>query len=394
VKRAFALALLVAGCGAAPPSAERPPGDAERWTREAAEAWASLDPERAARLADRALQLGASDDAREIAARSLLALGRPERAARALEGTSDPVLLRLRARAQMALDRYADAVDSFEAARRHQARSEPDDAWTEAALAAARAARDAERPYAVEGAERAELELVEAPLPLVRVRVDTREVLALIGTGADFVLVDPAVRDASGTLGELGLGALRVRDVPFLTRSLEPVREGLGQDVRVVIGADLLMRLGATLDGPARRLHVHREPPVRGEDASAALLTPGAAFLVVEARVDDRRGWLTVDTAGLVPVALGPDGAEALGLAELEWSGSEPGPRLAVVPALQLGSMVIEELPVVQGLLDESHARAAGAPVIGSVGWTLLGQLRLGFDPHGRRIVFESGNNP
>ncbi len=387
---ALILALALVGCGGARPaprSEEDTSADAARWTSEAAEAWGSLDPERAASLADRALQLGAGDEAKEIAARAQLALGHPDRAESRLAGVDDPVLLRLRARAEMALGQFDVALATLEAARRHG----EEDPWTESVFGAVRAAAAGE-PYALEGDAEASLPLEPLPLPVVRVRAGTVDTLALIGSSTDLMVLDPSIRDASGALDELALGGVRVRDVPFVVRTLEPVRQGLGAEVRAVIGAELLLRLSATIDGhESHTLTVHRTPPPGEEATSAPILTPSAAFLVVPVRVgqDGPGGWMTLDTAGLFPVALTPGADESLGLSELEWREGEGGVAMAMIPALRIGDLVVQEIPAVRGLLTDAHARAVGAPIAGSIGWALLGQLTISFDPQTRRLRFE-----
>jgi hypothetical protein len=351
-------------------------------TDAAAQAWANGDAREAASFAERAIERGAGQDAREILARSALVYGENERAIGALSGTTDPVLLRLRARAQMALDRYDEAVMSLEAAQRYEREGDP---WAEAVLPAARAARDAERVYAVTG-ERAELELLDAPLPLVRVRADTAETIAVIGTGADLTVVDPSIRAAGGAIDELALGDLRIASVPFIARSLEAISAAIGQPVGMVIGADLLVRLHATVDGPRRRLLVYGEGPPRGVATSAILLTPSASSLAVEITIGERRAWMTIDTAGLFPIALGPDAATALELTSLEWARTAAGP-LAIVPSIRIGDLAAEGIPAVDGMLGDEHARAVGAPVAGSIGWMVLEQMAISFD--GRQLRFD-----
>lgn len=380
MKKAAALALVLASCGASSPPART---DAARWPEEAQEAWSALDASRAATVAERALRLDPDDAlAREIAARSNLASGHFERAERALEGANEPLLLRLRARAQIALGRFGEAHASLEAARR----AGDDDPWSESVLGALRAARDLESPYAVEGANEVSLALEALPLPVVRVRTDMGETLALIGTGADFAVLDPSAAAESGVLDELTLGAMRVRHIPFVTRSLAPLREALEAEVTMVIGGQLLLRLSATLDGPGQRLVLRATPPPADGSVDAPLLTPGGSFLVAPVRVGEARTWMTLDSAGLFPIALAPD--VELGIAESEWRALD-GDRSLAITTLRIGDLQVEDVPFVRGLLDEDHARAVGAPVAGSVGWMLLGQTAIRFDPRGRRILFE-----
>lgn len=373
------LTCVLVACGGAqsPSTTTAGPTAAER-AEEAAEAWAALDADRAARAADDAITLGGDEGAREISAREIsarahLAGGRPDAAVRALEGISDAGLLRLRARAQIAQDDFAGAVASLEAAR---SRAREEDPWTEAMLPALRAADERGAPYVVEGA--ADVALAELPLPVVEVGVDAQRTLALIGSGTDIAVLDPSVRRAPGAIDELTVGELRVRNVPHIVRSLEDVRAGLGVEIGMVIGAELLVRTDAVLDGPNGRLRTGGAPPDTASRAPARMLT--GSFLAIDARLGSAPAWLTVDTAGGFPVAITPGTDEALGIPEAEWQATEAGPALWLAPQVRLGALQIEQIPLVRGLLDESHARAVAAPVAGSVGWGLLSQLVTRFD--------------
>ncbi|MCC6876484.1 MAG: hypothetical protein IT378_19425, partial [Sandaracinaceae bacterium] len=349
----FAAAAL--GCGGSPAAtrarsghAAPDPAHAERRVQSAREAFAELAPERAARAAEDAIALGARGEAQEIAARARMLLGDPEAAARALEGASDPELLRLRARAQLALGRFAEADASLVAATR---RGDEPDSWVESMRALCAAMGSVEAPYALEGAPEATLALVEAPLPIVRVRVDTTELLALVGTSAHFAVLDPSVRAHAGAISELGLGGLRVRGVPHTVRDLSSVRDAIGQDVRAVIGFDLLTRLHATLEGPGARLTVRAEPAALGE-TFAPFVTPLGAFVALIGRLGEVPAWISADTAGLFPIALTPEALETYGLSAAPWRplGPAAGPAATALPVVQLGNVAIEEVPAVRGL--------------------------------------------
>ena len=371
---ALLLARLLVACGGARPTPTR--ADPEASSAAAADAWSRLAPERALTLAEEAIAQGGGDDAREIAARAALATGEPDRAVRALAGVGDDALLRLRAAAQIAADDREGAIATLEAAAR---RARVEDPWASAVLPALRAAR---APYGIEGDD-ATLPLLDLPLPVIAVRVDTVETLAVLGTGAHFAVLDPSIRNAPGAIDELGLGALRVRSVPHVVRSLEPLSAALGRPIGMVIGADLLLRLAAVIDGPAGRVRVHASPPPSTEGTGAGLLPLSGSFLAVEARLDGAPAWLTLDTAGLFPLALTPSASDAL-----EGWRETDGVELVLLD-VRIGALEVRELPAIRGLLDDGHARAIGAPVSGSLGWGLLGQLVIAFDPRARRIRFD-----
>jgi len=367
-------------CGGAAPRPERPSVDAEAMTEAAALAWQSLDPTEAADLAARALEGNPSTTALEIAARSNLALGRHEVAIEALATASSPHLRRLRARAQMGGGDFQGAAATLE---------DDDDPWAQS-VRPALVALGARPAYSVQGDE-AEVRLEDLPLPVVTIRVDAVETLALIGSSAGMTVLDPSVRVNAGAIDELTIGALSVGTVPHTVRSLATVRETLGVPVGAVLGLDLLMRLSARIDGPGRSLSLLATAPAIPTDAvSAPLFTPTGSFLVVDAGIEAEPVWLTVDTAGLFPLALIPGADEALSLDERTWQTTEAGgPSLTVIDTLRVGSMSVEGIPVVRGLLGEDLARAVGAPIAGSLGWTLLSQMVTRFDPVGRRLVFE-----
>jgi hypothetical protein len=387
VNRAIAL-LLLAGCGASPTQPQAPSGDPETAARRIAsarEAWADLAPERAARTAEDAILLGARGEAQEIAARARLLLGEPEAAIRDLEGVSDPELLRLRARALLIAARWAEADQTLVALT---GRDEEDE-WTRSMRAIAAAMRSRERPYGIEGATETRATLLEADLPLVRVRVDSTEVIALIGTSAQLVVLDPQVRATSGAIDELAIEGMRITGVPHTVRDLSPLRDALHQDVRAVIGFQLLARLHATINNAQHTLTLRAGDPPRS-DASTPLLTPSGAFLVMSAQIGEEPAWLSVDTAGIFPIALAPGAIEAFGLNELEWSDAgPPGVRVAAIPGAMLGNLAVEEIPVVSGIIDENQASTMGAPVAGSIGWMVLRELVITFDPETRRLRFD-----
>ena len=386
--RSALVAALVAACGSAQGAARTGANgheneDPQVLTEAATEAWGSLAPARASRLGLRAVSAGGGTLSREIAARASLAIGRNDAAMRALDGATSAHLLHLRAAAQIARRDYAGAALTLERSMRDE------DPWVESIAPAVRAASERGDVYVVTGSA-GDVSLEDLPLPVVRVRVDATETLALIGSSTHFVVLDPSVRAAPGAIDELTIGDVRVENVPHTVRSLEAVRDTLGVEIGAVLGLDVLLALHARIDGPNRRLGLSGVATSAPEGTSAPLLTLTGSFLAVAGEVDGTPVWWTVDTAGLFPVALVPGADELLGLADHEWQSPTPdGPAILEVDALRLGSLEVERIPVVRGVLDESHARAVAAPVSGSVGWMLLGQLVTRFDPEARRLVFE-----
>ncbi|MBX3273604.1 MAG: hypothetical protein KF729_25295 [Sandaracinaceae bacterium] len=226
------------------------------------------------------------------------------------------------------------------------------------------------------------------PLPVVRVRVDDVETLAVVSTGAELTILDPSVRAAPGVIDALRLGAIEVCDVPHTTRSLDPLSEALGARVGAAIGLDLLLRLQARIDGPGGRLTLSAAAAAPSPDAARApFVTPTGSFLAVVARIAGEPAWLTVDTTAIFPLALTAGADEALGLDGLAWEPAR-GPGQAIAP-VAIGALAIEALPLARGILDDDHARAVGAPVAGAIGWGLLAELVTVLDPDARALRFE-----
>ncbi|MCB9593180.1 MAG: hypothetical protein H6719_10645 [Sandaracinaceae bacterium] len=379
MRATLALSALLVACGGAGGTGPTtgPVEDPAALTEQAEAAWAELDPEAAAELAERAIAAGGGTVALEIAGRAHLAMGHDDAALEALGPATSPHLRRLRARAHLGRGDFAAAAAELEG---------DDDPWAES-VRPALAAVGGRPAYQVRG-DAAELAMEALPLPVVRVRVDAVETLAVIATSAELTVLDPSVRAAPGVIDELGLGGVRVGVVPHTVRDLGALREGLGVPIGAVLGLDLLTRLHARIDGPGATLGLSSTASAPSAGATvAAYSTPTGSFLAVAGAVAGQPVWLTVDSTGVYPVALVPGADEALGLEDAGWEAAD-GVDVAVVP-VSVGAMRIEGLPVVRGVLDEGHARAVGAPVAGALGWALLAQLVTRFDPERRQLVFE-----
>lgn len=325
----------------------------------------------------RALRSGAMEDAlerageaaralpgdplpREIAARASLALGRADAALRWTEGARDEPLVRLRAAAHLARSEHSAAARLL--------RGLPggdEDPWAQALARIGRAA-EGRVLHQREGAARAELPLrPDAALPVVAIRVEGRDALALIATSVQLTVLSPALRAEDGVLDELALGALRVRGVPFLVRGLELESAALGVELGAVIGLDVLARLGARIDGT--RLEVGVPPELEPLDHA----TYDGTFLVARVTIEGRPAHALVDTAGAYALAITPEGAERLELAaEREGAGLGLGATLAITG-----------VPLARDVMDDALESLVAAPVDGALGWGLLASLVVELGP-------------
>jgi hypothetical protein len=365
--------------------------DTERAGEASRQALVEGDFERAERLANAALSEAPGDaTAQQVAARIALAHGDHRRVLAVLADATEPELVRLRARARHAggdLEGTLSDLSSVDG-------QEPVDGWAEAMLPLARLG--AVLPcYGREGSARATLPFAgRSPLPLVEVRVDGRSVVALIATQADLTIVDDELRGEAGIVGRVDLGGLVMKNVPAIVRDLAPIGAQVGEDVGAVLGLDVLLRLGATLDFRERWLVVG-EVERRGDDLFAApFLTLAGSFLAVEGRLDDRRDvLLAFDTAGPFPLAVSDAVVRGLGHGLESLPRAEGAPsddvRTLMVRELAIGDVEIAGVPAATGLIPADLSELAGAPVEGIVGALTLQQMRVTIEPETRRLLFD-----
>jgi len=369
------------------------------WSQRSVAAYLEGDLARASTASASALQLDAADaHALEVAARVALARLDGARAIVVLTDARSPVLVRLRARAHVTQGNLAAALADVESVDGQ----EPADGWAVAMLPVLRAA--AGRPgYVLSGAAESTLAYAaRAPdaLTTVSIEIDGRAVNALVSTAAGAMVVDDSVSRTGTLLARVALGALIVENVPALSRDLADVSTAAGVEIGAVIGADLLVRLHATLDGPGRS--------VTFRAAAAPLPTTGAqrldlfafegTLLAVRASINDSRpAFFALDNSAALPVALTMRAVRAAGVdaADLETPpGAPPGVQLYTVPALHLGSTVVEQVPAVVGIVPEDLARIAGTRIDGMLGLFVLGQLVVTFDPEGKSVVLSQPAPP
>jgi hypothetical protein len=392
------VAMALTGCGGAATEgsvahgggAAAPTGPT--WSERAVTAYLEGDFSRASAAAANALQLEATDShALEVAARVAMAELDGARAVEALRDARSPMLVRLRARAQLMQGNLAEALADIASI---DAR-EPPDAWTVAMLPVLRAAAG-RRGYVLSGAPEATLAFASrAPeaLATVSIEVDGRTVNALVSTAAGTTIVDRSLSPTGTTLGRVSLGGLVVENVPAISRSLADVGRAAGVEIGAVIGADLLVRLHATLDGPARSVTFRTTsapPPATGAQRLDLFAFEGALLAVRASLNDSRPAFFVLDNSAALPVALSERAvrAEGVDLGSLEAPpGAPEGVRLYEIPELHLGSTLVQGVPAVVGVVPEELARVAGTRIDGMLGLLVLGQLVVTFDPEARSVL-------
>lgn len=361
------------------------------WSRRAVAAYLEGDLRRAASASANALQLDPADShALEVAARIALAQLDGGRAVEVLRDARSPVLVRLRARAEVSRGNLAEALSDVESVDGQ----EPADGWAVAMLPVLRAARG-RHGYTVSGAAEATLPFAsQAPdaLETVSITVDGRAVNALVSTAAGATVVDDSVSPTGTLLGRVALGGLVVENVPAISRNLADVSTAAGVEIGAVIGADLLLRLHATLDGPARAVTFRAASA--GAPAAGAQQLELFAFegtlLAVRASINDAPpAFFALDTSAALPIALTARAVHAAGVdpsALQSPPGAPEGVQLYEVPELHLGGTIVQGVPAVIGVVPDELARIAGTRIDGMLGLFVLGQLIVTFDPEGKSV--------
>ncbi len=386
--------MLLHACGGAERAVPRPQPEAPAepsWSERAQSAFDGGELERARFAAQNALQLDATDErAREIAARIALAEHRLDDAIGALESATSPGLVRLRARVHLTRGDYGAAATDL-ASVEH---AEPRDPWSDALLPLARAASSAEL-FRVEGPERVQLPLVDAPLPVVAVSIDGRPAQALIATSVDVVLVSEVIHDGAIVLPSIGFDGLTVHGVPALSKDLTPIGGQLHAQIDLVIGLDLLLRLRATLHGRERWLSLRTSGTDATEESrSVPFVTFGGGVLAVHAELGEEvAGYFSFDTAGLFPIALSEGAVRALALTEEQLEEIPGAPnadvRMTQIAEVRAGDIALEQVPAVTGLIPADNNERLGAPLLGSFGAQLAMAMKTTFDAEERVLRLE-----
>jgi hypothetical protein len=393
------LAAFVSACGGAPSpapaTAATPAAGAadQRWHERAISSYLQGNLAYAQTAAANALQLDPGDvQAREVAARAALARLDTERTLALLADAREPLLVRLRARAHLA----RGDVRAAHADLASVAGQPPEDAWALAAGPALAAAAEAPVAYALSGDAEATLAFdarEPGALATIPIDIDGRGVHALVSTAAGLTLVDDALAQRGTRLGRVALGGLVVEGVPALARDLADVSGAAGREIGAVIGADLLLRLHATLDGPGRTATFRAQAATPAADGLVRLdlhAFEGTLLAVPVGLGAAPEAFFALDTSAALPVALTPRAARAEGVGARSLPtprGAPEGVSLVALPALHFRGAVIEDVPALVGVVPDSLARVAGTRIDGLLGLHFFEQVVVTFLPEERTLA-------
>ena len=179
-----------------------------------------------------------------------------------------------------------------------------------------------------------------ANVPTVKARVEGREIIALIDTGAQYSVIDRRLVEAlppqrrslfdmplvaygvgggsqmgRGTSVEVSLPGLTIGQLRAAILDLGPLASAGGLNTPLILGRDVLEHLVLALD-PARR-HVRlisRDSFVRPPDLASTAVRSSGGGLVVEVTVEGVAVNAVVDTGASSLLALDRETAQAVGL--------------------------------------------------------------------------------
>lgn len=268
------------------------------------------------------------------------------------------------------------------------------------------------------------------PVPLVKVTLNGRQVLAAIDPGCPGVLVDPTdaracqlqvlpgeravfwigsrVAAGNAIAQKVRLGGIDVANVPVATTSLHRYSldvNPLGSDIGMVLGLDLLERLGVTIDFRKQRVDLRRSPAAATAPSSVAPRVPFERWtenqLVVWGSIGGGRRMSMIVGTGLPGAGFGGpyDTFEELGLKPGKMANLMRGVGTmlqgrpwasAGVPTVAIAGVVGDRVNGWMGALDPGEAWREGVRLDGLLGPDFFRGRRVTFDWVKRELVFEA----
>lgn len=278
------------------------------------------------------------------------------------------------------------------------------------------------------GPESTELGFVRAwPVPLVKVKLNGRQMLAALDPGCPGVLVDPTevracrleslpgeravfwigshVAARNAIAQEIDLAGMKIANVPVSATSLHRYSidvNPMGRDIGMVIGLPLLERFGVTIDFPRQRLVLRRSPEVAksfGQRVPYERWTENQ--LVVWGSIGGGRRVSLIVGTGLPGAGFGGpyDLFEELGLKPGKMSNLMRGVGTvlqgrpwtqAPVPTLSVGAVVGERVNGWMGAMDPGEAWREGVRLDGMLAPEWFRGRRVTFDWERHELLFET----
>ncbi len=393
----LAFASLAAGCGAAAPSASRPP-EAEQWYRRAQREFVGADFDEAHDSVNKALGIVRDDpEVRLLAAEIALTSLDYAEVVRLLKGVPGTQASRLRGRALWYKGELEAAADQLEEMLNDP---EVNDPWAKGVskLAHNPAGRI---PFEIRGGLIGAVEMVHvspvAPYFVVPLEIDGEAALAMITTGSGEVVVDSATRPEPSWVS-LRFDHLEIHDVPALAQDLSGISKEIGAPIKAMLGVNLLRHLNATLDYRGHQFVARSFAPPPPPAATRLDLhyARGGAIVVrsaLGASKESPRAALLVDTSRPFFLALDEAGWKKAGIdpATLRLLPGDPEQKLreGMLPLLNLGAFPITRVSTLFGVPFTDLEKATAIDLDGIIGASLLYPYRCTFADEGRVLWIE-----
>ncbi len=403
--RRIAFAALVSALGATTGCAEttlsaaptRSPVAAQ-WVTRARSDYAELRVADARDAVAKALAAAPDDrDARLLGARVALTSLEFDEALRLLEGVDGLDASALRGRAHWGLGHVAEAADELEASLGPEVRDE----WAKGIIALARRGQG-RTPYAMSGGPLAVLELAHvspvAPYIVVPVELDGEQVLAVVSTQTDELVVDGSSRAEPAWVSLRFGGRIELGDVPALTRDLSGLKRELNAPVKALLGMAVLRRIHATIDYAGHQFvaRSYAAPPPPNATRIELRYAPTSAGVAMSSGLgesDAGRATLLLDSIGKHPLVLDEAGLAKAGVAtsSLVAVPSEPDAKLreGEIATLRLGAFDLRRVPAILGVPVEPLEQSTGFGLDGVLGAPVLASYRLTISDEGRTLWLE-----
>lgn len=251
----------------------------------------------------------------------------------------------------------------------------------------------------------------QANVPTVKMRIEGREVIALIDTGAQYSVIDRRLVEAlppqrrsifdmpmiaygvgggsqmgRGTTVEAALPGLAIGKLRAAILDLGPLASEAGLNTPLILGRDVLEHLVLALDPERRHVRlIARDAFVRPPDLAAAEVRRSGGGLIAEVTVEGVTVEAVVDTGASSLLALDKTTAQAAGL--LDGRPQESGTSLVLGGAMRAAVLEARTVTFADHLYRRVRVGVFDQPPLPNFPGALVGMEAFA----GRRVALDLG---
>jgi hypothetical protein len=378
------------------PDAAWPP-QAKQWYERALASFRALDSDDAEQSIQRALKLQPKRaEVRELAARIALAQLNFDAALEHTKGLGTKGSRAVRGRALWYKGQLAEAAEELDLLLADPSVKDP---WAQGVVKLAHSGQG-RTPFTLSGERLAVVDMTRlaSTAMVIPVELEGRPVNALISTGTAEVVVDSAGGSEPSWVNLRFAERLEVKDVPALTQDLSGISRDLNQEIKVLLGANLLRRLNVTFDFLGRQFVVRNydpPPPPVATKLPLQYIRGGGMVLRGQIGQDAEAPQFTlfVDTASTYPIVLDePAWARTrIDPAKRTTLPGRAGVSQAPLPALRLGAFGLNDVTAFGGVPLTDLERGLDIELDGLLGSAILGAFRVTLADNGLTMWLEDG---